>query len=92
MGTYAEALVRPAEDASTLRVAVDAITALAIRPAAPTAAIARDAARFRGPTPWHACRGGSRDRPDYFFFFFFLTFFCSFTGTVWFAAAPFSGV
>jgi predicted nucleic acid-binding protein len=44
---YAEALVRPAEDERTLQVAVDAIAALGIRPLAPTAAIARDAARFR---------------------------------------------
>lgn len=44
---YAEALVRPAEDVRTLEVAVDAIAALEIRPVAPTAAIARDAARFR---------------------------------------------
>ena len=44
---YAEALVRPAEDTRTLPVAVDAIAALGIRPVAPTAAIARDAARFR---------------------------------------------
>jgi len=44
---YAEALVRPAEDEHTLQVAVDAIAALEIRPVAPTAAIARDAARFR---------------------------------------------
>lgn len=44
---YAEALVRPAEDERTLRVAVDAIAALGIRPAAPSAAIAKDAARWR---------------------------------------------
>ena len=44
---YAEALARPAEDVDTLQVAVDAISALGIRPVAPTAAIARDAARFR---------------------------------------------
>lgn len=44
---YAEALVKPAEEARTLQVAVDAIAALEIRPVAPTAAIARDAARFR---------------------------------------------
>ena len=44
---YAEALVRPAEDADTFRAAVDAIAALRIRPVAPTAAVARDAARYR---------------------------------------------
>ncbi|HEX5820514.1 MAG TPA: PIN domain-containing protein [Solirubrobacterales bacterium] len=44
---YAEALVRPAEESRTLQVAVDAIAALGIRPVAPTAAIARDAARIR---------------------------------------------
>lgn len=44
---YAEALVRPAEESETLQVAVDAIAALGIRPVAATAAIARDAARFR---------------------------------------------
>jgi predicted nucleic acid-binding protein len=44
---YAETLVRPAEALETLQVAVDAIAALGIRPIAPTAAIARDAARFR---------------------------------------------
>lgn len=44
---YAEALVRPAEDERTLQTAVDAIAALGIRPVAPTATIARDAARYR---------------------------------------------
>jgi predicted nucleic acid-binding protein len=44
---YAEALVRPAEDQATLRAAVDAIGALGIKPVAPGAAVARDAARFR---------------------------------------------
>lgn len=44
---YAEALVRPAEDATTMQLAVDSIAALGIRPVAPTASIARDAARFR---------------------------------------------
>lgn len=45
---YAETLVRPAEDESTLRVAVVAIDGLGIRLIAPTPAIARDAARLRG--------------------------------------------
>lgn len=45
---YAEALVKPAEDEQTLRVAVDAIAALGIGLVAPTPAIARDAARHRG--------------------------------------------
>lgn len=45
---YAETLVRPAEDERTLRAAVDAMSALGIRLVAPTAAIARDAARHRG--------------------------------------------
>lgn len=44
---YAEALVKPAEDEPTLEAAVDAIAALGIRTIAPTAAIARDAARYR---------------------------------------------
>ncbi len=44
---YAETLVRPAEHERTLRAAVDALGALGIRLAAPTAAIARDAARHR---------------------------------------------
>lgn len=45
---YAETLVRPAEDARTLRRAVDAIAALGIRLIAPTPEIARAAARHRG--------------------------------------------
>ena len=45
---YAETLVRPAQDAATLRVAVRAIDAMGIALVAPTAAIARDAARVRG--------------------------------------------
>jgi predicted nucleic acid-binding protein len=45
---YAETLVRPAEDESTLRAAVAAIEALGIKRIAPTEAIARDAARLRG--------------------------------------------
>jgi predicted nucleic acid-binding protein len=44
---YAEALVRPAEDAEALRMAVDAIAALGIQLVPPTAPIARDAARLR---------------------------------------------
>lgn len=44
---YAEALVRPAENEETLQAAVDAIAALGMRPIAPTATIARDAARYR---------------------------------------------
>jgi predicted nucleic acid-binding protein len=44
---YAEALVRPAEDEDTLRIAIDAVAALGIELVAPTPAIARDAARFR---------------------------------------------
>jgi predicted nucleic acid-binding protein len=44
---YAEALVRPAEDTLTLRAAVDAIDALSIQLVAPTAGMARDAARLR---------------------------------------------
>jgi predicted nucleic acid-binding protein len=44
---YAETLVRPAEDEDTLRSAVAALSALRIRLVAPTAAIARDAARHR---------------------------------------------
>jgi len=44
---YAETLVRPAEDESTLRTAVAAIQALGIHLRAPTPAIARDAARLR---------------------------------------------
>jgi len=45
---YAEALVRPAENAHNLRSAIDAMTSLRIRLIAPTPAIARDAARHRG--------------------------------------------
>jgi predicted nucleic acid-binding protein len=45
---YAEALVRPAADEVTLRRAVDAIAGLGIRVVAPTAEIARAAARHRG--------------------------------------------
>lgn len=45
---YAEALVRPAHDDATLRAARAAIDAFRIRVVAPTAAIGRDAARFRG--------------------------------------------
>ena len=44
---YAEALVRPAEDEETLKAAVDALAALGVRPVPPTAATARDAARYR---------------------------------------------
>ena len=44
---YAEALVRPAEDEGNLRRAVDAIAALGLTTIAPTATIARDAARYR---------------------------------------------
>lgn len=45
---YAETLVRPAEDSSAFRAAVDAIDALGIQLVAPTPAIARDAAGLRG--------------------------------------------
>ncbi len=44
---YAEALVRPAQDDRTMRAAVDAISSLGIRPHAPDAALARNAARHR---------------------------------------------
>lgn len=44
---YAETLVRPAEQEPALRAAVSAIDALGIQLTAPTAAIARDAARLR---------------------------------------------
>lgn len=44
---YAEALVRPARDPITLRVAVDAISAIGITLVAPSAAVAREAARLR---------------------------------------------
>lgn len=46
--TYAETLVRPAEDESTLRTARDALAALGVRLVAPTPPIAVDAARHRG--------------------------------------------
>ncbi len=45
---YAESLVRPAEEESTLRAAVNAIAALGIRLVGPDAAVARSAARHRG--------------------------------------------
>lgn len=45
---YAESLVRPAEDESTLRTAVGAIAALRIRLVPADAALARTAARHRG--------------------------------------------
>lgn len=45
---YAEALVRPAENEGTLRTAVNAIAALGVRPTAPAAALARDAAAGAG--------------------------------------------
>ncbi len=45
---YAEALVRPAAQPQTLRIAEDAIAALGIRVVAPTAAVGREAARCRG--------------------------------------------
>lgn len=44
---YAETLVRPAEDETTLRTAKEALTALGIRLIAPTPAIAVNAARHR---------------------------------------------
>lgn len=44
---YAETLVRPAEDETTLRSAIGALAALGIRLVAPSPAIARDAARHR---------------------------------------------
>ncbi len=44
---YAETLVRPAEDDQSLRATVGAIEALGIEVVAPTASIARDAARLR---------------------------------------------
>lgn len=44
---YAEALVRPAENETTLRTAVAAINSLGIQLHTPTPAIARDAARLR---------------------------------------------
>jgi predicted nucleic acid-binding protein len=45
---YAETLVRPAEDESTLRTARDALSALGVRLIAPTPPIAVNAARHRG--------------------------------------------
>jgi predicted nucleic acid-binding protein len=45
---YAETLVRPAQDERTLRIAVRAIDAMAVTLVAPTAPIAREAARLRG--------------------------------------------
>jgi predicted nucleic acid-binding protein len=44
---YAETLVRPAEDESTLRIARDALSTLGVRLIAPTPAIAVAAARYR---------------------------------------------
>ncbi len=44
---YAETLVKPAESEATLRAATGALTALGVRLVAPTASIARDAARHR---------------------------------------------
>jgi predicted nucleic acid-binding protein len=44
---YAEALVRPAEEAQAMRAAVDAIASLGVRLHPPDATIARDAARRR---------------------------------------------
>ena len=44
---YAEALVRPAEDESTLRTATAAIATLGVELVAPTATVARGAARYR---------------------------------------------
>jgi predicted nucleic acid-binding protein len=44
---YSEALVRPAEHDDSLRAAVDAINALGPELVAPTAAVAREAARLR---------------------------------------------
>jgi len=45
---YAETLVRPAADDRSMRAAVAAIDAMGVRLVAPTAPIARDAARLRG--------------------------------------------
>jgi predicted nucleic acid-binding protein len=45
---YAEALVRPAEDESTLQTAKDALATLDVHLIAPTSTIAVDAARYRG--------------------------------------------
>jgi predicted nucleic acid-binding protein len=44
---YAETLVRPAEDETTLRIARDALAALGVQLIAPTPTIAVDAARHR---------------------------------------------
>jgi predicted nucleic acid-binding protein len=44
---YAESLVRPAEDATSLRTALDALSALSVQLVAPSPAIAVDAARHR---------------------------------------------
>jgi predicted nucleic acid-binding protein len=44
---YAEALVRPAEEAQAMRAAVDAIASLGVRLHAPDATLARNAARRR---------------------------------------------
>ncbi len=44
---YAETLVRPAEDETSLRTAVDALSALSVQLVAPSRAIALDAARHR---------------------------------------------
>jgi predicted nucleic acid-binding protein len=45
---YAETLVRPAEEESALRTAVDALSALGVQLIAPTPTIALEAARHRG--------------------------------------------
>lgn len=45
---YAETLVRPAEDARTLRAAIDAIASMRIRVISPDVAMAHAAARNRG--------------------------------------------
>lgn len=45
---YAETLVRPAEDDDSLKAAVDAVRSMGCKLIAPTAAIAREAARLRG--------------------------------------------
>ena len=45
---YAETLVRPAETERTLRAAISAIDAMGIKLVAPTAPVAREAARLRG--------------------------------------------
>jgi predicted nucleic acid-binding protein len=46
MINYAEALVRPAEKGRTLRAAISAIDAMGLRLVAPTAPVAREAARL----------------------------------------------